>query len=277
MIMIFRGIYMKIPYVFKKCTKCGRWLVANKVNFHNQKGAKYNLASQCKECRNNQKRQYRKYNKEKVAKSNKQYYQDNKRKILGQKKQYYETNKEKVREQQKQYYEANKEKIAESTKRYREANKHEERERNKRYYEANKEKVLERCKRYLQTPQGQVVEFNRHQRRRAKEEQLGSGITKEQWLEMMNFFEWKCAYSGEHLGGDDNSFNRTIDHIIPISKNGPNMVWNCVPMTRSLNSSKNNKNMLEWYEQQEYFSEERLAKIREWQEYAFNKYNKEEK
>ena len=41
--------------------------------------------------------------------------------------------------------------------------------------------------------------------------------------------------------------------------------------------SKCDKDMLEWYEQQECFSEERLAKIREWQEYAFNKYNKEEK
>ena len=30
--------------------------------------------------------------------------------------------------------------------------------------------------------------------------------------------------------------------------------------------------MLEWYKQQDFFSEERLIKIREWQEYAYNKY-----
>lgn len=30
--------------------------------------------------------------------------------------------------------------------------------------------------------------------------------------------------------------------------------------------------MLEWYKQQSFFSEERLRKIYEWQEYAFNKY-----
>ena len=37
----------------KKCTKCGRWLVANTDNFHKDKGGKYGLYCQCKECVNN--------------------------------------------------------------------------------------------------------------------------------------------------------------------------------------------------------------------------------
>lgn len=37
----------------KKCTKCGRWLVANKINFHKSKTCKYGLNSQCKECTSN--------------------------------------------------------------------------------------------------------------------------------------------------------------------------------------------------------------------------------
>ena len=40
----------------KKCTKCGRWLVANTVNFHKNKKSKYGLMSECKECRNNRNR-----------------------------------------------------------------------------------------------------------------------------------------------------------------------------------------------------------------------------
>ena len=28
---------MNIPYVFKKCTKCGRWLVISTVNFNKDK------------------------------------------------------------------------------------------------------------------------------------------------------------------------------------------------------------------------------------------------
>ena len=47
---------MNIPYVMKKCTCCGRWLVANKINFHIKKGGKYGLATQCKECSNNKQR-----------------------------------------------------------------------------------------------------------------------------------------------------------------------------------------------------------------------------
>lgn len=34
--------------------------------------------------------------------------------------------------------------------------------------------------------------------------------------------------------------------------------------------------MEEWYQQQEYYSEERLNKIYEWQEYAKNKWNNKE-
>ena len=37
----------------KKCTKCGRWLVASADNFHRNKGKKYGLKDECKECRKN--------------------------------------------------------------------------------------------------------------------------------------------------------------------------------------------------------------------------------
>ena len=160
----------------------------------------------------------------------------------------------------KQYYEVNKDKIVEHY---------------KQYCQANKDKIAERNKQYYQTPQGQVSAFNRRQRRRIKEEQQGTGITKDQWLEMMSFFDWRCAYSGECLGGNDNSFNRTIDHIVPLNSEGDNMIRNCVPMTRSLNSSKKAKDMLEWYRERSFYSEARLQKIYEWQEHAYNKYGKD--
>ena len=47
---------MNIPYVMKKCTVCGRWLVASTVNFRRQRAGKYGLFSQCKECDNNRQR-----------------------------------------------------------------------------------------------------------------------------------------------------------------------------------------------------------------------------
>ena len=89
---------------------------------------------------------------------------------------------------------------------------------------------------------------------------------------MMNFFEWKCAYSDIYIGGKNQNI-RSIDHIIALDNGGLNEIWNCIPMYRPYNSSKNTKDMLEWYQQQDFYSEERLQKIYEWQEYAYNKWN----
>ena len=109
-------------------------------------------------------------------------------------------------------------------------------------------------------------------RRKQLEENQGSGINKEQWLEMMDFFDFRCAYSDEYIGGD--SDKRNIDHIIPLSKGGEHEVWNCVPMYANYNFSKGANDMEEWYIQQEFYSEERLYKIYKWIEYVKNKYQK---
>lgn len=256
----------------KKCSKCGRWLVASTVNFHRSKKGKYGLESQCKECRNKYGKQWHEANKDKRREYYKQYREANREKELERKRQWYQDNREKQLEYNKQYRKDNKDKILEYQKQWHKDNP----EYAKQYYQENRKKKLEYIKQYRQTPQGQIVQFNRNQKRRAKEQQ-GTGITKDQWLDMMKFFDWKCAYSGEYLGGNDNSFNRTIDHIVPLNSDGDNMIWNCVPMTRSLNSSKCAKDMLEWYKEQDFYDPKRLDKIYEWQEYAFNKWYKEEK
>ena len=190
---------MNTPYVFKKCNKCGRWLVASKVNFSKNKNGKYGLHSWCKEC---------------VSAYNRKYYTEN--------------------------------------------NEH------KAKYN----------KKYRETPRGQSHKFNNHIKRRQREEQQGNGLTGQQWLEMMNFFDWKCAYSGECIGGTTNS-NRTIDHIVPLAKGGAHEVWNLVPMYGSYNFSKNNKTMEEWYPQQDFYDEDKLNKINKWCKYAYNKWGKE--
>ena len=111
--------------------------------------------------------------------------------------------------------------------------------------------------------------FNGHNKRRQREEEQGRGITVEQWKEMFDFFGWRCAYSGIQLNKD----NRSIDHIIPLNNGGLNEPWNCVPMYSNYNYSKQTSDMLDWYTQQEYYSEERLNKIYKWIEYAKNKWN----
>ena len=85
---------------------------------------------------------------------------------------------------------------------------------------------------------------------------------------MMEFFEWKCAYSGITLSKEI----RSIDHIISLSEGGEHEIWNCIPMYMPYNSSKKNKDMVTWYKQQDFFDIDRLMKIYEWQEYAFEKW-----
>ena len=213
------------PFCIKVCTKCGKILVANEINFNKNKNGKWGLDSKCNECR----------------------------------KKYRDVHKEYHNEYNKQWYQSHKEDVLEKNKQYREENKEKESERHKKWHKNNPEKV-----------------FNRDARRRLKEESQGRGITKEQWLEMMKFFDWRCAYSGEIL-----SNNRTIDHIIPLSKGGEHEIWNCVPMIRKYNSSKHTRNWINWYNQQNFYSEERLLKIIDWITYSaikwkYNRINKGE-
>ena len=154
-------------------------------------------------------------------------------------KEYYENNKDNIKIYQKQYREDNKEHISES----------------KKIWNKNNPDKL----------------FNSHCKRRMKEDK-GDGFTKNQWFEMMEFFNWECAYSGERFTKDNK--NRTIDHIVALDNGGEHEIWNLVPMYKNYNSSKKNNNMLEWYLKQEYFDINRLTKIYEWRIYAYWKYKK---
>lgn len=234
--------------MIKVCTKCKRILVANEINFHKGNG-KYGLHSKCRICR----KQYYQNNKEEIKEYKKQYYQNNKEEIKEYKKQYYQDNKEKLSEEKKQYYQDNKEIIL---------------ERSKQYYQDNKEKVKEYKKQYRKN--NPEKNLNYHTKRRMSKESQGRGVTKEQWYEMMNYFDWKCAYSGEYIGSD--SDKRTIDHIIPLNKGGLNEIWNCVPMYSNYNSSKSTSSILEWYQKQIFYSEERLLKIIDWITYSMVKW-----
>lgn len=239
-------------------------MIANEINFHKQKTGRWGLRSNCKECGRNNGRTYYKNNEEKFKKYRKEHKEQHKDYMH----QYYENNKEQILEYQKEYYEDNKEFYKEYKKEWYENNKDRLLKERKEYYKNNKEKIIEYQKQYNQENPEKII--NRNNKRRLKEENQGDGITKEQWFEMMDFFNWECAYSGEYLG--KNSKKRTIDHIIPLDKGGFNEIWNCVPMIKNYNSSKHTYDMLEWYQEQIFYSEERLNKIYEWQKYAFEKW-----
>ena len=254
---------MNIPYAMKRCSKCGEWLVANNYNFKKKKNCKWGLYSQCKKCEKEYResnkehkkeynKEYNKNNKEYKKEYNKEYNKNNKEYF----KQYNENNKENKKEYNKEYYENNKEYF----KQYNENNKEYLKQYNKQYYEENPEKFL-----------------NYNNKRRSKEMTQGRGINKIQWKECFKWFDWKCAYSDEKLQNNKTTNGRTIDHIVALDNGGLNEPWNVVPMRKGYNCSKKHRyDTLNWYMEQEYFDEERLQRIVEWQKYAYEKWDGEE-
>ena len=253
---------MNTPFLYKKCTTCGEWLVANTDNFGKDKRGKFGLKSQCKVCKKEYNKEYREKNKEYIKEYDKEYREKNKEYFKEKNKEYYKEH----REYYKKYKEKNKEYFKEYNKKY-----------NKEYYEDNKEYIKEYYKEYYKeyckTQKGKENYKNNNIKYKNRLKSQGKGITTKQYKEMMNFFDWKCAYS--NIPYEKYAIHK--DYILPIANGGLNEVWNIVPMYKNYNSSKNDTlDVLNWYKEQEYFSEERLAKIVEWQQYAYDKWATED-
>ena len=148
---------MNCPFPVIQCNKCKSILIACSKNFHKAKRCKYGFRPQCKVCRNKENKIYREENKDEINKRRKIYREENKEIISERDKKYRINNKEKVRIRKHKYYINNSEYI---------------KNKSKNWHKNNPEKV-----------------FNSHSKRREKEENQGSGFTKEQWKEMMDFFE----------------------------------------------------------------------------------------
>ena len=236
----------------KRCTKCGENKPSTNEYFSYTNKSKGKLKTWCKVCDKEYQKEYRENNKDTIKEKNKVYRENNKDKIREYKKEYRENNKDKIREGRKVHYENNKDKVREGRKVYYENNKDTILEKNKVYYENNKDKVREWSKRYQHKKRGN-----------------GGSYTKAQWLDALEYFDYKCAYTGECI-----KHSCDIEHIVPISKGGTSYIWNLVPSTKSANCSKHNRDMEEWYKEQEYFCEERLNKILEYQKIMAAKYKK---
>ena len=75
---------------------------------------------------------------------------------------------------------------------------------------------------------------------------------KEKW-------EYQCAYCGA-------STNLTIDHVVPRAKGGADFTNNVVCCCAPCNQDKGHKSWEEWYFSQDFFSEKRYEKIKDWME-----------
>ena len=73
-------------------------------------------------------------------------------------------------------------------------------------------------------------------------------------------FGYKCPYSDTLLIGGEQKIH--LDHIIPKKMGGPTDDWNCIPVCGTCNESKNDRHLLDWWEDNRTPQEEyKLVKI----------------
>lgn len=73
-------------------------------------------------------------------------------------------------------------------------------------------------------------------------------------------FNYSCPYSDTLLIGGEQPIH--IDHIIPATMGGPTDDWNCIPVCGSCNQSKNDRHLLDWWNDNRTAEEEyKLVKI----------------
>ncbi len=76
-------------------------------------------------------------------------------------------------------------------------------------------------------------------------------------------WDQKCGYCGEAA--------TSLDHIIPRFKSGCSNRHNLVPACKKCNANKASSDMETWYKQQEYFSEDKLDRIKAWMALSYPK------
>lgn len=102
---------------------------------------------------------------------------------------------------------------------------------------------------------------NLHRRRSRILQSPFNDFEAEDWLKCLEEFERSCAYCGA------NNIALEKEHVIPVSKNGSNSIYNIIPACRSCNASKTNNLFEEWYSKQPFCDREREEKILKWMGY----------
>jgi 5-methylcytosine-specific restriction endonuclease McrA len=203
----------------KSCTKCGETKPLSEFN-KRAASRKDGLQPNCRACESERRRLYRIEKREEIAAYQREWYENN-------------------REHVAQYREENREAIAETYRAWWLRNRDRKREQYREWYEKNRDEIRAKAKVYA-AANLEKGRARAHKRRGATPE-----ATPEVQALMRAHKEMSCYYCGKF---DPNPFNRTTDHIIPVSSGLPNTQApeNLVPACRSCNCSKRDKPLEVW-------------------------------
>lgn len=94
---------------------------------------------------------------------------------------------------------------------------------------------------------------------RKRKKSAGGDYSKSDANWCLEFFDYRCAYTGKPLGAD-----YQFDHVVPVSAGGDSNITNLVPCLPTINLSKSSSEIVSWYMRQVFFSEYRLRRINRW-------------
>ena len=192
----------------KSCSKCKIEYPPTLEYFHRQLGRKLDLTSQCKKCRNESTKKYKKENKDKVRKNKRKYHKENKDKIRKKEKEYYKENKERISKYQKEYYEENKEEIKVKNKQWREKNREYLKECHKEYKEKNPNFYKEYDKKYQKNNRKKLNEYKKERRKIDPQIRLHEAFSTAIYKALKKQGSSKNGYSWETI------VNYTIQNLI---------------------------------------------------------------
>lgn len=185
----------------------------------------------------------RRNNKEYIAEYDKKYRINNKEKITERHIKWLEKNPEYNKEYSKTETEKNRKKIwyqehSEYYSEYRKKNREKILAYLKEYYQENKRLFLENRRKYRKTEEGKASHQRGGFKIRAGEREIINTLSAQEWLDILEKYNYKCAYCGIDFSED---ILPERDHITPISKGGNNIKENIVPSCKSCNLKKSNK------------------------------------
>lgn len=108
----------------------------------------------------------------------------------------------------------------------------------KQYRIDNAEHIKKQQKKYSKTDAGKASNQRIKSKRRAREKNIINTLTSQEWLDILEEYNYVCAYCGVEFNCE---LLPTKDHIIPIIKGGNNTKENIIPACQSCNSMKGSK------------------------------------
>ena len=184
------------------------------------------------------KKRWAQQNPDKVRESNKRWKQNNREKVRKTARNYRCNHPDKFSHAQKNWKERNRDKVREYGREWKRNNPDNTLASSRRWTHLNREKTRQNSRKWKHENPQKV--FDQSVRRRM---QIGDAqISKDEWLHIMGMFDWRCFYCDDVLTKE----NRSIDHIVPLSRGGKHRVSNLLPCCRSCNSSKNDKLGFDW-------------------------------